>query len=193
MKLLFLTLVLIVEIISFSHWLPCHNFYDMYYFSGHDNSFQIDDAIHNDVGMPFWIIHLYHNKVTVSMFSILKNFILYWDFQFLINVLSFIGLFGILCAIFIIIDTKHNTRFIKLYLIILLFLPLIEIFKLIHIKFNIRLLVFFILLSGLSLWGFYKFLSKKRTGIIYFLLLFLIIISLFWNFYMPKEVFNYCI
>src|SRR5581483_9437747 len=92
--LLFLTLC--VELMAAYHWRLCTQFKFLDPFSLFDVSLKVDDFVHNDNGLPFWLIRVFHNKIDVAFFEIIKKYLLWWDPKLVFEIVSVIGLIGVI-------------------------------------------------------------------------------------------------
>lgn len=183
-------LLIIIFFFLFLWWLTpwyfCHNFKDPYYFSIHGLQINLDDLIHNDTGLPFSLIRFYHNKITVFAAATFSRYLLFWDIKFVLNLISFTGIFGLACALW-------YKRYPKILLILMFAFPLIEIFFKPAIIFPVKITLFALPLEIISLLGITKLLSVHNySKKIYLLLLLILWFSIWWRQIFPLEAFEFC-
>ena len=71
-KVILVSLILILQIVSLKPALGCRDFSSYFHFSSYDLKLQIEDAVHNDVGIPLWQARFFHNKLTFFILDIFR-------------------------------------------------------------------------------------------------------------------------
>jgi len=169
-----------LELIFLGQWLSCARLADQFHFSPFDLSLRLIEAIHNDGGMSLFIVRLFHNKFLGTAIDIYNNYANYWDFAFLIQLFSFVGVFGFLCSIWYIFRGKLAGRIWILFVVSLL-MPIFEIILTPHMSFILRLVFLTGPLLVLSFMGWWKFL-RKENAFRYGLFIALEMLSILWLF-----------
>lgn len=179
MRVLLLAIIIIVQLFAFKSWFVCIRFADFFHFSLFDLTLRLDEAAHNDGGVPILIVRAFHNKVIGTVLDVYKIFLHYWDTLFLANFFSIVGITGLLFAAWYLFQEKNAKRYILPVFIFLLVLQFIEIFLRPDINFVIKALGFFIPLLILSLFGWSQYI-KRNKKISFLLILILCFISILW-------------
>lgn len=173
-KKVLLLLIICFEVLSQFLWRSCQNFKFISGFSSYDISLKLEDTIHNDTNMSFIIIRFFHNKITLTLSEILKQYLLLWDFRLIIDLVSFIGLVGVIFSFWYIFAEKKKT--IRIAFITLVIAPVIIVF-LPGGAFAASKLLLSAIFFVLSLYGWIRFLQPKKistTRLIVLLVAFLI-------------------
>lgn len=179
MKILLLAIIVLVQVFVIKSWFLCHRFADFFHFSLFDLTLRLDEAAHNDEGVPILIVRAFHNKAVGTLLDVYKVFLHYWDALFLANFLSIVGIAGLLFAAWYFFQGKNAKRYILPVFLFLLALQFIEIFLRPDINFVIKVLGFFIPLQILSLFGWSQYVKRnKKMSIL--LILILCFISILW-------------
>ncbi|HSW98164.1 MAG TPA: hypothetical protein VLF89_10140 [Candidatus Saccharimonadales bacterium] len=173
-KKIFIPFIICFELLSQFLWKACSNFKFITPFSFSDLALQLDDVIHNDEGVPFVIIRFFHNKLTLGVSDLIKKYILLWDFRLIIDLVSILGLVGILFAFWYILQEKRNT--IKFSFTAIVLLPIV-----IVLFPNASYMFSRVVLTGvfliISAYGWWNFLQKKNTRVVVLTLLGTVIIA----------------
>lgn len=159
-KAAYLFIIIIFEVAYLYLWRFCHGLKFISAISESDIALQLDDFIHNDSGSLF-IIRIFHNKITLGFFELIKKYFLLWDFRIIVDLTSLFGLIGIIFALWILGSSKKSK--LKIILIIL-FLPILCVF-LPNYLYPLPLYILFITYSLLSLSGWWLFAQKSKTTV----------------------------
>lgn len=176
-KFIFIVLA-VIELLFLKQWFTCVKFASQFYFSAFDLKLRLIEAIHNDGDVPLFIVRLFHNKILGTFLDVYNNYVSYWEITFIIQLLSFVGAFGLFCCIWYLFREKRN-RWMLILFAIALFMPFVEIFAILHVSFVFRLALIVIPLFAMSFLGWREFLeSEERFK--YWLFILLMILSLIW-------------
>lgn len=166
-KKIFLIILVLMELLFLQQWTACVRFAEQFHFSPFDLSLRLIEGIHNDNNVPLFFVRLFHNKILGTVIDIYNDYAHYWDVVFLIQLLSLIGFFGLICGIWYIFQVKVG-KWARILLAISLFVPIIEIILPVHFSFMVQLGLFAAPLLALTFLGWRYFLSvegKLRYGI----------------------------
>lgn len=191
-KKVLVIVVFAIEFISLQQWFLCKRFKDFIHFSSINLNLYLDDLIHNDIGVPLSVIRIFHNKAVVVITLLFKNYLQFWDIRFAVNLFSLVGYFGIILGFWYIFNEDKRKWYIYIVLFILFFLPLIEVLFEPNFYFPLKVILIALPYQVFSLFGAWQFLRKDST-LRAFILIFLIIISMWWYFVLQNDVFNYCV
>lgn len=170
----------VVEFLFLKQWIVCKKFADQFYFSSFDLKLRLIEAIHNDSGIPLFWVRIFHNKVVGTAIDVYNNYVHYWDITFLVQLLSFVGVFGLLCCIWYLFQKKCRTWMWILFIVSLV-MPIFETIITHHLPFVIQLGFIAVPLLTMSFFGWHKFLiSRNRYR--YGLFILLAALSLIWLF-----------
>ena len=162
-----LVVLAVMELVFLKQWLVCTRYADQFHFSPFDLSLRLIEAIHNDGGVPLLIVRLFHNKIVGTTVDIYNNYTHYWDIAFLANLLSFVGVFGLLCCIWYLFQGKFGKWAWILFVAALVF-PIVEILLTYNSLFILQLGFIAIPLLAMSFMGWWHFLAggeKFRYGL----------------------------
>lgn len=106
MKIVLLVIVLLVELLTIRFWLVCNKLADFFHFSFFDLTLRLDEAAHNDIGVPIFVVRTFHNKTLGTFVDVYKNFLHFWDILFLVNFISIVGVIGIFFAVWYLFQKK---------------------------------------------------------------------------------------
>lgn len=189
-KIIFIA-VAVIDFITLRFWFACSHLEDRFYFSRFDMQLRLDDVIHNDTGVPYFIIHLFHNKLIQTVIDVVKEYILFWDPVFLIQLLSFVGFFGFIYGLYK-LGIKKQRR--KLFLIWFISISVIQLWILLPPPnpFLLTTGLIAVLCQAVAFYGLWQFTAQKKWYV-YIVLLILIAVSVLWIFILPQNVYNYCI
>lgn len=188
-------IILIFPLLLFAYLLlkhlSCSDYNGNFHFSSHVTSFHLNELTSSEGQAPIFIVRLFHNKMIVFLFDIFNRYIQFFNIFYLINIVGLAGLFGLLYFYFSLVYQKIENKFIKIFGIIILLLPLLEIFQLIKQAFFLRTLYLILPYQAAALMGLFFFLkqNKRVSFAIYFLLLF---ISVGWIIVFQQELLNFC-
>lgn len=191
-KPLLLILVTVVLFLTFFSWKECVDFKDFIKLSSINIPLHLEDLVHTDTGMNPLMVRAFHNKVIDFFLIVLRKYLLFFDIRFGINLFSIVGYAGLMSAVyFVSINWKKLSLLFKSYIIFALILPLIQIIFEPHMRFDTRIVIFYVVYSGLIVYGLSNILKKGTLGKV--ALLVLIFLSVWWLLAMKSEVANYCI
>lgn len=188
-----LTLIVgVIEAWTIKSWLVCHDLRSMMDISSVNTKLQMEDYIHNDTNISFFVIRLFHNKLTGLFINMLDKYLKFWDVRFTSNVFSLIGVMGIFLGLWQ-VGIYKMPRLVKFFIFAALVLwPLPFSLNLLHIEFVYKLLLFITPYYILSLFGIWSFLqtNKKYT---FTAVIILSLISMWWFLLLPREVEYFCV
>lgn len=180
MKKLAILIIGIIELLFLKQWLACVRFGDHFHFSALDLKLRLIEAVHNDSGVPISIVRAFHNKIVGTLIDIFNNYTQYWSIAFLVNLLSFVGAFGLICSIWYLFQKRYDKWVWALFAAALIF-PLIEILATYNSPFVFQLGLITIPLVALSFVGWREFLAGK-SKFRYVVFAILVTLSLIWLF-----------
>jgi len=170
----------------------CKSYTDIFHYSSSVFAFYDSEFFHNDNSGPFWLIRFFHNKITIFLPLVFHTYLRFWDTVFLVDFLTFVGVFGLVLGIWYICTGKRKkSLFILLGLILVT--PFVEIFFSEKLPFLLRLLILWIPLQLTSFYGIKKYLSAKANWKRYILFLLLVVISILWILGLNTSMYSYCI
>ena len=191
-KIISLT-VLIIELSTARFWLGCRDFRSLVYLSSVNTKLQLEEYIHNDTGVSFFLVRLFHNKLIGLCVNILDRYLKFWDIRFTSNTFSFIGVFGFIFFVWYLVTSKLKLIYKIIILVIIFLWPLLLIFFEIHTEFLYKFLLFIFPYYIFSTIGIWQFLERKRGWKRLIIITVLCIVSLWWFIILPKEVAYFCI
>ena len=186
-KFLLIILLLIIQIFQTRIWIQCKSFADYYHFSFYDLELQLIYAINHDSGLPVFVARAFHNKVLQGGIDIYKRYTHFLDWQLLITLLSFVGVFGILLSIWSFLNNQKKDKKIGFLILAAFLFPFIEVVINPNLPFAFKLFVIVFPFTLLSILGHYFFIKKynfKKIIIVYFILSFL---SIAWLLLLPEQ------
>jgi len=192
-KTILLLGVLLLQLLALKPGLNCYDFSSDFHFSAFDLKLQIEEAIHNDIGISLFWVRFFHNKLTFFVLDVFRRFLMFWDFQFLLSFLLPIGILGFLVGIYysLVNNNRKKKRGLLFVLCYLLFISLFEIIFSPKLKFLIKLLFLIIPSQFFSLFGLLKFLQKNKRNV--FMVIILLLISIWWTLVFPSEFGRFCV
>lgn len=175
-KLLIILIAIFYVFIAYTQ-VNCNKLCETLHFTVLDSNLKLLDGINNDVGYNNYTARFFHNKVQVYLAEFFNKYLHFWDIQFGILFFSLIGYFGILYGFWhIAVNEKNYERLF--YFLLILFVPLLEIFQ-VPGSYKLRYILIFVFLGGFSLYGIWQFLGlRKRFGFLIIITLFLLSIYL---------------
>jgi hypothetical protein len=183
----------ITEIITLHAWLVCKSFTGVFHHSSGDVNLQIQDYLGSERNTPLFVARLFHNKMLENIFDFFNFYLHFWDIRFGGNWFSLIGYFGICAGFYYFLSNKKKNVLHWLSIIVLLLLPLIEIFIEPHVSILIKSIYLWLPFTIFSLYGIYQFLQygsfKKRISI----LIILIATSILFFISLNTSISPYCI
>lgn len=189
----FIIIIAVIGVISARPWFSCNRFADNFYFSALDLKLRLIEAVHNDKDTSINLVRFFHNKGSGAVFDLFKHYMQFFDIQFLINFLSFAGIFGLIYGLWFYLNKNNKNKILKYGILILFIFPFIEISINPPIAFNIKLLTLLIPYQLTVLLGFWNFLKKDINIFKLAFILFLVVISIWWIMIFPNNVFDYCL
>ncbi|CAN5210710.1 hypothetical protein BH11PAT1_BH11PAT1_7320 [soil metagenome] len=186
-----LLLSIFIQVLYFARFsFFCTKFSDKFYFSYFNLHLRLETAINGDKGISLIFVKLFHNKFLGSFFDVVYHLFEYFNFNFLVNVLSFIGLFGLLYGLYFI--SQRFSLKINLGIYSLLFIPplLEELFSF-KLIFSIKVLLTVGFIWGISIYGLYKYLDTNNNKRIIYVSI-LILLSIWWLSIFGNEISNFC-
>lgn len=192
MKIAFIVLIAIIEILAMRSWFICNKFAEFFHFSLLDLSLRIDEAVNNDGGFSLFAVRFFHNKALGTFFDAYRNLLRYWDILFFINFLSIAGFIGLIFVAFYFFQKKRIRRYALPIFIFVLFMELLEIFFRPNISFLLKVICLFIPLFILSLLGWREYIGEHKKTNIWFVIL-VCVISIWWLLLFNKNILEYCI
>ncbi len=190
-----LTLVislLSIQIFSLKAWLMCRNFVDSYHFSLYDLVLQINDGARHNEGVPVFLVRVFHNKVLQFVIDVYRRYTHFFDWQLLITLISFVGLFGVLLGIWYFVDSKKKNKFVGFLILAMFLTPFIEMLFNPRIDFDLKLFLIAVPFQTVSSIGHYQFMNKHKSLLTLFIYIALIILSIAWIAIIPGQAFRYC-
>lgn len=178
MKKVAVIILSFVQLFFLSKWLECIRFADKFYFSAFDLKLRLIEAVHNDSGMPLFLVRIFHNKVLGTVIDIYNSYANYLDILFFANLLSFAGAFGLICCLWYFFQGKYG-RFVWILFVLALISPLFVIISVVHLPFVLQLGFIATPLLIMSYLGWLQFLKSKNI-LRYSIFFLLILISLLW-------------
>jgi hypothetical protein len=173
MKQKILILIFLVELFAIFQWLKCTNLLALFHYSAYDLQLRLIENIHNDQLAPLWEVRVFHNKLIGSFFDLIKNYIQFWDFSFLVSLISLAGVGGLGANFYYFFTTKKKTRGMWFLFFCVILSPFLEILQFHAIPFFLRLVFIvlpFIIWSLLGYWQLFKS-HKVKTWVILLILI----------------------
>lgn len=189
MKKIFLIFSLVVISFQLKTWFACHDLKNIYHFSVYELQIILDDLIHNDTGLPFALIRAYHNKITNSAIEVFRSYISYWDVKFLVNLLMPVGVFGLIWTFLY----RMKNKFVLSLIALAFLLPFFEIFLKPVFNFSLKISLWALPLTILSLSGLNVFFEQKNKKSVYFITAVLLLLSVWWQFALRGDLRNFCL
>jgi len=164
----FLIIITAIQILALFRWIASNSdFPNNFYYSSFDLHLRLMESIHNDINNPIWVVRLFHNKFTGSIFDVFACYLQFWSFQFLLNFISITGIVGILINFYYFFFERKREKIEFIFLALLLVLPLLEIFFLNKFAFVIRSVIMAIPFISWSILGYLKLFKKGGLNILF--------------------------
>jgi len=189
MKRILLLIILIISISQISSWFGCRDFKDAFHFLKYSVLLELDNLVHNDTDLPFALIRAYHNKVIQTVINIFSAYLRFWDILFLVNLLLPIGILGLLWGLL----DGSKVKIVQILTIIASILPFVEIFFKPFIYFPIKIILLSLPILIISIYGISIFLKEKRGKLSYLIVTATLLLSIWWRFVMPAEIWSFCL
>ena len=175
-----LVVAVIIELIFLKQWLSCLRYPGQFHFSQFDLSLRLIEAIHNDGGVPLFIVRLFHNKIVGTVVDVYNSYTHYWDITFLVNLLSFVGTFGLFSCIWYLFRGKLK-GWVGILFASALVIPIAEILFTNNFSFILQLGLIAVPLAIMSFVGWWDFLAGENK-LRYVLFVVLELLSILWLF-----------
>ncbi len=177
-----LIIILCVELFAFFQWTGCWNFTEPFHFSSSNLALHIIGDIHNDTNIPLWVIRVFHNKITGSLFDIITAYVSFWNISFLASFISFAGVLGLGAQFYAFFSQKRTIRLWMLFAFVML-TPFVEIFLSEKLPFALRLFLLVVPYLWWSMLGSWYLLknnvnTKLIDGVIIVSLWYLLVLHL---------------
>jgi hypothetical protein len=171
-------------------WLKCNNLYDSFHFSPLGYILRIEEYTHNDKETLILFVRMMHNKISVFIPEVFHSYVRLWDLNFLIALLTLLGLVGVGLGFWYTYTQKKKKWLLVLTGVVLL-VPFIEILFPQYLPFVVRVLMLWIPLQLLAVFGLYSFLSQKKLkGVV--IIGSILLISILWMSILGEQLFSYC-
>ncbi len=171
--------------------LSCLNYNGNFHYSPNLVSFHLNELTTGDHQVPIFVVRFFHNKISVLMFDIFSRYIQFFNVFYLINIVGLAGLFGLLYFYFSFFSRKVKNKFIKIFGVLILLFPFLEIFQLIKLSFFFRTLYLILPYQAAAFMGFFFFL-KQRKPASYIICFFLLLLTIAWIIVLRRESLNFC-
>lgn len=189
---MFIFTVVLLSVTNSIPWSECYKFKDDFHFSSFKSNLEIDDAIHNDMGINNILVRIYHNKpvyFSLDNFTILLRFI---DITYLTNLISLSGVLGSVLGIRYIFMKKRLFwgRIIVSFIIIT---GIAETYNLLKITLPAKLLFLSLPFYFLIYYGYTNYFRKRRSILELLFILTILFISIWWQFlFLKNEIYAFC-
>lgn len=150
-----------IELLFLGQWSTCVRFTEQFHFSSFDLSLRLIEGIHNDGSVPIFLVRLFHNRILGTIVDIYNNYTHYWDITFLLQLLSFVGVFGLLWSIWCNFRGKIS-KWVRILFVASLVIPIIEIVGILHFPFVLQLGLIAGPLLAMSFMGWWNFLADEN-------------------------------
>ncbi len=191
-KKIYLLTFLALTIIYMSRWFSCTNFKPEYHLSFNYLKLASDNLIHNDINVPFILIRIYHNKITLFLTSLYTSYLLFWDIKFLSSLFMFSGLLGIFAGfLYGYLDIIRKWS-LKLIIGAMLLFPAIEFILNPKINFALKISIYSMPYVLFSIFGYNKLIERYKGYKIYIILIVVLFISVWGQMYLPNDFKNFC-
>lgn len=193
-KKISVVVVFIVELFVEKQWFLCRQFKDFIHLASTNQSLSLVGLIHNDQGQSLFIVRLFHNKVGVFLDLFFRYYLKFWDDRFLLNLLSVVGFIGIVLGIwYLMAGNFKNKKYLWVFFIFLLVLPLVEIIFQPIVSFEYKIILLTLPFQIFSLFGIWQFLGKSRNNLRVLLIISLIFLSIWWMSILNPDIYLYCV
>ncbi len=189
---IFIALIVLLQLIPLKAWTACKNFFDFYHFSLFDLELQLIYAINHDQGLPVLVARIFHNKLLQFFIDIYKRYTHFLDPGLLITLLTFVGIAGVLLAIWYFLNSNKRDKKVFLLIAVSFLVPLIDVVFNLNLPFIIKLLLVAIPFNLLSIYGHMRFLGSGNKKLVYLTYLILISVSIYWMVLIPDQALKYC-
>lgn len=184
-------ITLIIELFYLRNWLNCLRLSDNFYISKFDLQLRLFESISNDAGQNVILTRFFHNKATGAIFDLINSYLSFFNFKFLISLVSLLGISMFLYGLYLYFNNKKKSIWLTTLLIFLVTFPLIETIFRPNIDLTLKIIIFVIPISAFSLFGSFNFLkTKSYAHILIFIIL--LLISLFSLLNLTGNVLNFC-
>ncbi len=187
-----IALIILFQLVPLKAWALCKNFFDFYHFTVFDLELQLIYAINHDQELPVLLARTFHNKLLQFFIDVYKRYTHFLDPQLLITLLTFVGVLGVLLAIWYFLNSKKKNRKVFLLIILSFLIPLIDVIFNLSFPFIFKLLLVAIPFNILSVYGHMKFLDSGNKKLVYVTYFILILLSVYWMISIPDQALKYC-
>lgn len=174
-------------------WGACNRLADKFHISPFDLQLRLIEAIHNDRGENLMVVRFFHNKVVGFGMDIYRQYLYFWDVKFLLYILSFVGLFGLVYGVWFFFRHKIGDKRLWVLFIVLLVMPLVELLVKINIPLPVHMFALFLPSYLFSLLGIKWFLDGKSKRFRVITLILLALISIAWMVFFAENFVEYCL
>ncbi len=171
--------------------LSCIDYNGNFHYFSQVVSFHLNELTSSDRQVPIFIVRFFHNKVSVLLFDIFNRYIQFFTVFYLINILSFVGLFGLFYFYFSFFAQRIENKWTKIFAVILLLLPFLEIFQLMKQAFIIKIFYLILPYQVAAYIGIFLFLKQKKH-ISYGICFLLLLLSIGWIIVFRHESLSFC-
>lgn len=191
MKFKYVILIFLVILFGYllKMHLTCADYNGNFHYSSYVNSFHIKELITTENNTPIIIVRLFHNKLTVLLFDIFSRYIQFFNIFYLVNILGLAGLFGLLYFYYSLFAQRIKNIFIKIFGVLTLLIPFLEIFQLTKQTFSLKLLIIILPYQIAALIGTLLFIKGKKS---YFIYIGLLIASIGWIVVFKNDLLSFC-
>ena len=182
----------ITEFVNLQAWFACKSFTDLFHYSSVNLNLQIDYYIDTEKNTSYILSRLFNNKFIDSILNLLRFYLQFWDIRFGASWFTLIGYFGIFSGFYYIFSLKQKRFYHWIMLLVILFLPWIEIIIEPHINIMMKSIYLWAPFSLFSLYGISQFLNRGKFKKRLLVLLILTLISIWWIAFLPYSMPRYC-
>ncbi len=171
--------------------LLCVDYNGNFHYSSHVASFHLNELTTGDHQVPIFMVRFFHNKISVLLLDIFNRYIQFFNIFYLVNILGIAGTFGLLYFYFSLFSQKIRNKFIRIFGLIILLLPFLEIFQLIKQAFLLKITYLFLPYQIAALLGFFFFLKQKKT-VSYTICFLLLLLTIGWTIVFQNDALSFC-
>lgn len=190
---LFISITAFIEFLTVKAWFVCKSFTDLFHLTSINIPLQIEYNDNLDKGTSLVLTRFFTNKLTDTIFDLLRIYLQFWDVRFGASWFSPIGYFGIFAGFFYIFSSKKKRWYHWTALIIILLLPLIEVVKEPHLSIFLKSIYLWLPICLFSLYGEYQFLTHGNWKKRFITIIILMLLSIWWIVFLPFTMPRYCI
>lgn len=181
-NILLLPFLIVIALYS-GFWTNCTRLSDLFYFSEFDLRLRIIEAINNDEGIPLLIVRIFHNKVIGFILDVYRHILHFWDVNFLVWLISFLGIFSFVYGLYL-LRFKRKRKLIGVLFLTLASLQFLEVIIKFDFLYKWKFFILLFLYSSISLVGLSEFIKRNSFRISISLIMILFLLSIWWmNFF----------